>query len=87
MTPDTWHVTHDIWLTVGSDHSLKISSPQLLRGDSGRKSRIQDKKHLSTDADSSTNTTVGWTKNTQKKERKKKIKNGKNNKTQKLKNI
>ena len=31
-----------------------------------KKSRIQEKKHLSTDADSSTNTTVGWTKNTQK---------------------
>ena len=30
------------------------------------KSRIREKKHLSTDADSSTNTTVGWNKNTQK---------------------
>ena len=31
-----------------------------------KKSRIQETKHLSTDADSSTDTTVGWTKNTQK---------------------
>ena len=30
------------------------------------KSRIRETKHLSTDADSSTDTTVGWTKNTQK---------------------
>ena len=29
-------------------------------------SRIQETKHLSADADSSTDTTVGWTKNTQK---------------------
>ena len=39
-----------------------------------KKSRIQETKHLSTDADSSTNTTVGWTKNTQKQ---KKFKNRK----------
>ena len=31
-----------------------------------QKSRIRETKHLSTDADSSTNTTVGWTKNSQK---------------------
>ena len=31
-----------------------------------KKSRIREKKHLSTDADSSTDTTVSWTKNTQK---------------------
>ena len=31
-----------------------------------KKSRIRETKHLSTDADSSTDTTVGWTKNTQK---------------------
>ena len=31
-----------------------------------KKSRIRETKHLSTDADSSTNTTVGWIKNTQK---------------------
>ena len=30
------------------------------------KSRIWETKHLSTDADSSTDTTVGWTKNTPK---------------------
>ena len=30
------------------------------------KSRIRETKHLLTDADSSTDTTVGWTKNTQK---------------------
>ena len=31
-----------------------------------QKSRIRETKHLSTDADSSTDTTLGWTKNTQK---------------------
>ena len=31
-----------------------------------KKSRIRETKHLSTDADSSTDTTVGWTKNTAK---------------------
>ena len=31
-----------------------------------KKSRIRETKHLSTDADSSTDTTVGWTKNIQK---------------------
>ena len=31
-----------------------------------KKSRIRETKHLSTDADSSTDTTVGWTKNTPK---------------------
>ena len=34
--------------------------------DTLKKSRIQETKHLSTDADSSTDTTVGWTKNTKK---------------------
>ena len=31
-----------------------------------QKYRIRETKHLSTDADSSTDTTVGWTKNAQK---------------------
>ena len=31
-----------------------------------KKSRIRETKHLLTDADSSTDTTVGWTKNSQK---------------------
>ena len=49
------------------------------------KSRIRETKHLSTDADSSSDTTVGWTKNTQKPkffEKRKKL-----SKTQKLKNV
>ena len=33
---------------------------------STKKSRRRETKHLSTDADSSTDTKVGWTKNTQK---------------------
>ena len=36
------------------------------------KSHVRETKHLSTNADSSTDTTVGWTKNTQKPEFKKK---------------
>ena len=39
-----------------------IFTPKVLH----KKSRIRETKHLSTDADSSTDTTVGWTKNTQK---------------------
>ena len=50
-----------------------------------KKSHIRETKHLSTDADSSTDTTVGWTKNTPKPkffETRKK-----SSKTQKLKNF
>ena len=50
-----------------------------------QKSCIRETEHLSTDADSSTDTTVGWTKNTQKPifvEKRKK-----SSKTQKLKNV
>ena len=50
-----------------------------------KKSRIRETKHLSTDADSSTDTTVGWTKNTQKPDLFEKRK--KSSKTQKLKNV
>ena len=49
------------------------------------KSRIRETKHLLTDADSSTDTTVGWTKNTQKPNFFEKRK--KSSKTQKLKNV
>ena len=47
------------------------------------KSRIRETKHLSTDADSSTDTTVGWTKNSRKPKFFEKRK--KSSKTQKLK--
>ena len=50
-----------------------------------KKSRIRETKHLSTDADSSTDTTVGWTKNTQKPNFFEKRK--KSSKTQKLKKV
>ena len=50
-----------------------------------KKSRIPETKHLSTDADSSTDTTVGWTKNTRKPNFFEKGK--KSSKTQKLKNV
>ena len=52
---------------------------------SKEKSRIRETKHLSTDADSSTDTTVGWTKNTQKPDFFEKQK--KSSKTQKLKKV
>ena len=42
-----------------------------------KKSRTRETKHLSTDADSSTDTTVGWTKNTQKRKNHRKRKNSK----------
>ena len=50
-----------------------------------KKSRIRETKHLSTDADRSTDTTAGWTKNTQK-PKKFEIRK-KSSKTEKLKNI
>ena len=50
-----------------------------------QKSRIRETKHLSTDADSSTDTTLGWTKNTQKPDFFEKRKNHPNSK--KLKNV
>ena len=50
-----------------------------------KKSRIRETKHLSTDADNSTDTTVGWTKNTRKPNFFEKGK--KSSKTQKLKNV
>ena len=50
-----------------------------------KKSRIRETKHLSTDANSSTHITVGWTKNTQKPNFFEKRK--KSSKTQKLKNV
>ena len=49
-----------------------------------KKSRLRETKHLLTDVDSSTDTTVGWTKNTQKPEF---IKNGKIIKMEKFKNL
>ena len=51
-----------------------------------KKSNIRETKHLSTDADSNTNTTVGWTKNNQKTRFFWKIEK-KSSKTQKLKNV
>ena len=50
-----------------------------------KKSLTRETKHLSIDADSSTDTTVGWTKNTQKPKFFEKRK--KSSKTQKLKNV
>ena len=50
-----------------------------------KKSRIRETKNLLTDADSSTDTTVGWTKNTPKPKFFEKQK--KSSKTQKLKNV
>ena len=50
------------------------------------KYRIRETSNLSTHADSSTDTTVGWTENTQKPKKIKK-KNGKKSKTEKLKNV
>ena len=50
-----------------------------------KKSRTRETKHLSTDAVSSTDTTVGWTKNTQKPEFFEEQK--KSSKIRKLKNV
>ena len=54
-------------------------------GSSLKKSRIRETKNLSTDADSSTDTTVGWTKNSQKPKFFEKRK--KSSKTQKVKKV
>ena len=50
-----------------------------------KKSRIRETKHLSTNADSSTDTTLGWIKNTQKHNFFEKRKEA--SKTEKLKNV
>ena len=58
---------------------------ELQKDSLGKKSRIRETKNLSTDADSTTDTTVGWTKNTRKPiffEKQKK-----SSKTQKLNNV
>ena len=62
-----------------------FSDSVLLSQISLKKSHIWETKHLSTDADSSTDTTVGWTKNTRKPKFCEKRK--KSSKTQKLKNV
>ena len=69
---------------IGNSLDLCTNSLQLPLF-SGGKSRIRESKHLSTDADSCTNTTVAWTKNTQNPfffEKRKK-----SSKTQKLQNV
>ena len=54
-------------MTVCTVHSsCNESFIQIVHHSRLKKSRIQETKHLSTDADSSTDTTVGWTKNNQK---------------------
>ena len=63
--------------------STATASPSLFKT-MRKKSRIRETKNLLTDVDSSTNTTVGWTKNTQKptffEKQKKPIQNAKNQK-------
>ena len=66
-------------------NELRPRAYQILRNLHVKKSRIRETKHLSTDVESSTDTTVGWTKNTQKPNFFEKWK--KSSKTQKLKNI
>ena len=66
----------DLGITMQDDGSFNLQQ---------EKSRIRETKHLSTDADSSIDTTVGWTKNTQKPKFLEKRK--KSSKTQKLKNV
>ena len=64
---------------------LKGNHSNKLREALKKRSRIRETKNLSTDADSSTDTTVGWTKNTQKpKKIKKTEKIIQNAKTQKV---
>ena len=67
--------------------TLFIRGPEirLLEREVLEKYRIRETKHISTDADSSIHTTVGWTKNNQKPNYFEKRK--KSSKTQKLKNV
>ena len=69
------------------ENNYRIFFPQILQLwlRYGKKSRIRETKHLSTDADSSTDTTEGWTKNIRKPNFFEKVK--KSSKTQKLKNV
>ena len=54
------------WFAQHNSFIKTCTSPITLIYDSFQKSRIRETKHISTDADSSTNTTVGWTKNCKK---------------------
>ena len=64
---------------------IRIKKKTLKKVLSYKKSRIRETKHLLTDADSSTDTTVRWTKNTPKPDFFEKLK--KFSKMQKLKNV
>ena len=64
---------------------MQKKSRILRKGFHKKKSRIRETKHLSTDADSSTDAIGGWTKNTPKPDFIEKRK--KSSKTQKLKNV
>ena len=68
MWKNQTNVTKLNWDTEYCDQDKKIHI---------KKSQLRETKHLSTDADSSTDTTVGWTKNTPKTEF---IENGKTQK-------
>ena len=78
-----------IWLLEVLTEFGLLMNPSLgfsLQGKpSEKKSRIRETKHLSTDADSSTDAIGGWTKNTPKPDFFEKRK--KSSKTQKLKNV
>ena len=50
-------VGKNFWINFGTQSKLRISKKKI--------PSLQETKHLSTDADSSIDTTVGWTKNTQ----------------------
>ena len=65
--------------------SSNLGNTGVLIGVIPKESRIRETKHLLTNADSSTDTTVGWTKNTQKPNFLEKRK--KSSKMQKLKNV
>ena len=78
-----WHSFSHVLKLISTRHQgciNRISSVSRVE-----KSCIRETKHLSTNADSSTDTTVGWTKNTQKPEFFEKRK--KSSKTKKLKNV
>jgi hypothetical protein len=81
-------IAQQAWLKFVTEHMMfgcKFNLMPQLGISFSEKSRIRETKHLSTDADSSTDTKVWWTKNTPKPDFFEKRK--KSPKTQKLKNV
>ena len=60
-----WEISSFVKVSSFSNQKNYFLKTKIFHFEFKKKSRVRETKHLSTDADSSTDTTVGWTKNTQ----------------------